>query len=304
MPRGGGHLPGGNMAEGKEGPQQSHALAAFVSLKLAEERTDLRTSRESSDCIGKSQEYPVSHVLGGVGCHQTKGLGTQRIASRSKQSIPSPSFPASPQRSCRAVATLHRSQQPAAPCSQLVRKSSLGVSTSMREQGTILSYRGSGEESSGDKKLPWRKKGKKKGQEGLGAAGRECTPVFYQLWLAGVERKLEGKVYSADSLVGQHIGGQATIPTNASILLRFKRGNVLFISHQPVEIWQPLDGSDPTGILATRGCLFQPLNWGCSQSKRPKVIGSKRKKKSCLPVFRCFRETASSLVMAEDFRTF
>ena len=159
MPRGGGHLPGGNMAEGKEGPQQSHALAAFVSLKLAEERTDLRTSRESSDCIGKSQEYPVSHVLGGVGCHQTKGLGTQRIASRSKQSIPSPSFPASPQRSCRAVATLHRSQQPAAPCSQLVRKSSLGVSTSVREQGTILSYRGSGEESSGDKKLPWRKKG-------------------------------------------------------------------------------------------------------------------------------------------------
>lgn len=173
----------------------------------------------------------------------------------------------------------------------------------MREQGTILSYRGSGEESSGDKKLPWRKKGKKKGQEGLGAAGRECTPVFYQLWLAGVERKLEGKVYSADSLVGQHIGGQATIPTNASILLRFKRGNVLFISHQPVEIWQPLDGSDPTGILATRSCLLQPLNWGCSQSKRPKVIGSKRKK-SCFPVLCCFRETASFLVMAKDFRTF
>lgn len=41
--------------------------------------------------------------------------------------------------------------------------------------------------------------------------------------------------------------------------------------------WQPLDGSDPTGILVTSGCLLQPLKCGCSHSKRPKVTGSKRK---------------------------
>lgn len=125
-------------------------------------------------------------------------------------------------------------------------------------------------------------KGKEEGQEGLGAAGRECT-LFYQLWLAGVERKSwRGRCTQLTPLVGQHIGGQATIPTNASILLRFKRGNVLFISHQPVEIWQPLDGSDPTGILDTVGCLLQPLNWGCSQSKGQRQTGSKRKKAAFL----------------------
>lgn len=41
--------------------------------------------------------------------------------------------------------------------------------------------------------------------------------------------------------------------------------------------WQPLDGSDPTGILVTSGCLLQPLKCGCSHSKRLKVTGSKRK---------------------------
>lgn len=198
----------------------------------------------------------------------------------------------------------HSTQATATSCAVLTTHKEKRAAGGQHFNETILSHHGSGEESSDDKNLPWRKQGKKKGQEGLGAAGRECTPVFYQLWLAGVERKLEGKMHSADSLVGQHIGGQATIPTNASILLRFKRGNVLFISHQPVEIWQPLDGSDPTGILATRGCLLQPLNCRCSQSKRPKMIGSKRKRQSCFPVLRCFRETASFLVTAEDFRTF
>ena len=34
--------------------------------------------------------------------------------------------------------------------------------------------------------------------------------------LEGVDGKLEGKVYSADSLVGQHSGGQAAMPINAA----------------------------------------------------------------------------------------
>lgn len=66
------------------------------------------------------------------------------------------------------------------------------------------------------------------------------------------------------------------MPIKASTLLRFKRGNVLFISYPTEETWQPLDGSDPTGILVTNGCLLLPLYCGCSNSKRPKVTGSKR----------------------------
>lgn len=68
-------------------------------------------------------------------------------------------------------------------------------------------------------------------------------------------------------------------PLMLPIFLRFKKGNVLFISHRPVETWQPLDGSDPAGILVTSGCLLLPLNCGCSNSKRLKVTGSKRRKK-------------------------
>lgn len=66
------------------------------------------------------------------------------------------------------------------------------------------------------------------------------------------------------------------VPIKASTLLRFKRGNVLFISYPTGETWQPSDGSDPKGILVTNGCLLLPLYCGCSNSKRPKVTGSKR----------------------------
>lgn len=48
------------------------------------------------------------------------------------------------------------------------------------------------------------------------------------------------------------------VPIKASTLLRFKRGNVLFISYPTGETWQPLDGSDPKGILlpmAASSCL-------------------------------------------------
>lgn len=93
-------------------------------------------------------------------------------------------------------------------------------------------------------------------------------------------------------------------PLMPSILPRFKRGNVLFLRHRPVETWQPLDGSDPIGILVTHGFLPRPLNCGCSHSKRLKATGSKRQKKSLFPALRCFHETAGLLAMAEGFRTF
>lgn len=154
----------------------------------------MRTSRESSDCTGKSEEYPVSHVLRRVGCHQSKGQ--VRIASQKNNH--SFSFLSSgPQRSCRLLPL----QQAAAPCSQLVRKSRLRPSTSVGSRRPSYPTVAPGEESSGDKKLPWRKRGKEEGPRGAGGSGKGMpTPVFYQLWLAGVEAG--GKVYSADSLVG------------------------------------------------------------------------------------------------------
>lgn len=78
------------------------------------------------------------------------------------------------------------------------------------------------------------------------------------------------------------------VPINASTLLRFKRGNVLFISHPTGETWQPLDGSDPKGILVTNGCPLLPLYCGCSNSKRPKVTGSKREGESPFLPFTVF----------------
>lgn len=72
----------------------------------------MRTSQKPSDYTGKSEEYQGQPCPWGMGCHQTKGLGTQRIASQRKPPIPSPSSPAGPQGSCWAVATLHRPQQP------------------------------------------------------------------------------------------------------------------------------------------------------------------------------------------------
>lgn len=93
-------------------------------------------------------------------------------------------------------------------------------------------------------------------------------------------------------------------PLMLPILLRFKKGNVLFISHRPVETWQPLDGSDSTGILVTSGCLLLPLNCGCSNSKRPEVTGSKRKKKILFSVLCCFHETVELLVkVLKPFQT-
>lgn len=71
------------------------------------------------------------------------------------------------------------------------------------------------------------------------------------------------------------------MPINASTLLRFKRGNVLFISYPTGETWQPLDGSDPKGIPVTNGGLLLPLSCGCSNSKRSKVTGSKGDSLSC-----------------------
>lgn len=56
-------------------------------------------------------------------------------------------------------------------------------------------------------------------------------------------------------------------PINASTLLRFKRGNVLFISYPTGETWQLLDGSDPKGILVTNSSLFLPLYCGVLTAK-------------------------------------
>lgn len=87
------------------------------------------------------------------------------------------------------------------------------------------------------------------------------------------------------------------------ILLRFKKRNVLFISYPPVETWQSLDGSDSTGILVTGGCLLLPLNCGCSNSKRLKVIESERRKKTLFTVVYCFHQTFGLLIMSEHFKT-
>lgn len=80
------------------------------------------------------------------------------------------------------------------------------------------------------------------------------------------------------------------MPIDASTLLRFKGGNVLFISYPTGETWQLLDGSDPKGILVTNGCLFLPLYCGCSNSKGPKVRGSKGKRESPFSALYCFHE--------------
>lgn len=48
-----------------------------------------------------------------------------------------------------------------------------------------------------------------------GKRGNEClSPI--SPGLEGVDGKLEGKVCSADCLVGQYSGGQATMPINAA----------------------------------------------------------------------------------------
>lgn len=88
------------------------------------------------------------------------------------------------------------------------------------------------------------------------------------LELAGEDGKLEGKVPSADCLVGQCTAGQATRPINASLLLRFNRGNVLFISHptsgdlaawmalMPKGSWLPAAASSclsTVGVLTAKG---------------------------------------------------
>lgn len=112
--------------------------------------------------------------------------------------------------------------------------------------------------------------------------GRERAPAFSQPRPGGQDGKLEGKVPSADCLVGQRTGGQVARPIMPSILLRFKRGNVLFISRGPVETWQPLDGSDPTGILVTSNCLLPPLSCGCSNSKRPEIDWKRKGKENPL----------------------
>lgn len=79
---------------------------------------------------------------------------------------------------------------------------------------TISPDNDSGGESGGQRSLPWH------GREGKGAGrgrrrGREERLSSISPGLAGVDGKLEGKVRSADCLVGQRTGGQVAMPTNA-----------------------------------------------------------------------------------------
>lgn len=139
--------------------------------------------------------------------------------------------------------------------------------------------------------------GRERGPEGLGLVGRQArrgAPASTSPALAGAGR-LEGRSTQLMASWAAH-GGQATMPTNAAILLGFRKGNVQFISHRPVQTGQPLDGSDPTGILVTSGCLLWPPNCGCSHSQR--------QKKSLFPALCGFPEAAGRLVRAEGFRRF
>lgn len=80
-------------------------------------------------------------------------------------------------------------------------------------------------ESGSHRNLPrHRREGKeerKRAKGGVGAAGRECRQRSARAsehlssispGLAGMDGKLEGKVYSADCLVGQRTGGQVAMP--------------------------------------------------------------------------------------------
>ena len=138
-----------------------------------------------------------------------------------------------------------------------------------------------------------------KGQKGWGVGGwkgiqaREgmsACPLSALAWKAWME-SWRGRCAQLTASWASTQEARPPCPLMQPILLRFKKGNVLFISYRPVEAWQPLDGSDPTGILVTSGCLLLPLNCGCSNSKRPKVTGSKRKKKILFSVLCCFPQT-------------
>lgn len=147
--------------------------------------------------------------------------------------------------------------------------------------------------------MPWGGGGEeeRKGPRRAGVGGQAgevgCTCVHQPC--PGRCGEAGGKEHSADGLVGS-AWGQATMPANAAILLGFRKGNVQFISHRPVQTGQPLDGSDPTGILVTSGCLLWPPNCGCSHSQR--------QKKSLFPALCGFPEAAGRLVRAEGFRRF
>lgn len=134
--------------------------------------------------------------------------------------------------------------------------------------------------------------------------GASACLLSAQAWQARTE-SWRGRCTQLTASWARAQEARSPCPGLPAILLRFKRGNVLFISHRPAEAWQPLDGSDPTGILVTSGCLLLPLNCVCSNSKRLKVTRSKRKKKKFLfSVLRCFHEATGLLVMAAGFRTF
>lgn len=121
--------------------------------------------------------------------------------------------------------------------------------------------------------------------------GRSACLLSAQAWQAWTE-SWRGRCAQLTASWASAQEARSPCPLMPSILLRFKRGNVLFIGHRPVETWQPLDGSDPTGILVTSACLLLPLNRGCSNSKR--LDGgdwTKGKRKSSFSVFCRFHET-------------
>lgn len=107
-----------------------------------------------------------------------------------------------------------------------------------------------------------------------------------------LDGKLEGKVPSADCLVGQCTAGQASAPSNSSILLRFNRGKCSIYKPPTSGDLAARGGSHPKGISVTSGHLRLPLICGCSNSERPKGTASKRKKGKN-KALGCFHEVAN-----------
>lgn len=136
-----------------------------------------------------------------------------------------------------------------------------------------------------------RRKEKEKGPRRVGEhgwswkgmqAGRGCMPVFCQ---PGREAWMESWRGRCPQLTASWASAQKARPPDPimlSILLRFKRGNVLFISHQPVETWQPPDGSDPTKIFVNSGHLSCLPNVGVLTAKSWRCLEVKGKRELSL----------------------
>lgn len=143
---------------------------------------------------------------------------------------------------------------------------------------------GTGGRGRGKEKGPKEEWGQLEGNTSKGAHKQVSTCLLSaQAWQAWME-SWRGRCTQLTASWASAQGARLPCPLLPSILLMFKRGNVLFISHRPVETWQPLDGFDPIGILIMGGCLLLPLNCRRSNSKRLKVTRNKKKRNLFCPL--------------------